>query len=739
MEKKILRLLIVDQSPDDTELAVTAIRKCGYMLKTQRVQDMAGMQAAIDKGQWDVVISEFSLPHFSAQMAHDLLKKAGREPPFIILTRAIPDNDLLAAMRSYAHDVVMKDQAIRLAPVIERELRAAEDRRRLHEATARVAETENKSKAVIEGSRESLCYLQDGMHLDANKTYLDLFGYESQDALAGIPVMNLIDKADQKRFKDFLRKPPTDNAAAVGFNAVRQDGSRFPVELTLSPITLNGEPCLQLMVSDVGRRKAVETKLQYMNQHDPLTGLYNRHYFLQTMNKVVEQIKQGKGTATVLYMDMQQLKHINQSVNYAAGDRMLIKVARLMRDHLGEDTALARFGGDEFAALLHKGESESRRIAEQMLDALRKTAFTEAGKSFHCDCHLSVTAVEHDVESAQAVLARAYQAALAMHAPTKAAEAAAPAVLKPEPMPPVAEKPAPEKPAVEKPAAPAAKPAIPAPKTAEFKSSGDPWLTRLQQAVDRESFTLIYQPMISMSGEGDEYYEVLVRLVGEDGELVPAGKFMPAAEKTGLCAVIDRWVIRNAIEALGSLHRDGRPATFFINLSTTAFKDADLLPSVIRWLREASVKPAHVVFEANESQFLAQPQPAAVFIRAAGKLGAGFSIDDYGHHLADDAHLNDLPVGFAKIDASFLKKLSADPASRDALKAVVTAAQARSFKTIAKCVESAESLAGLWSFGLDYVQGEYFESAEAQAESDQHTTLSSEGNSAPTWATSTRG
>lgn len=732
MEKKILRLLIVDQSPDDTELAVTAIRKCGYMLKTQRVQDMAGMQAAIDKGQWDVVISEFSLPHFSAQMAHDLLKKAGRESPFIILTRAIPDNDLLAAMRSYAHDVVMKDQAIRLAPVIERELRAAEDRRQLHEATARVAETENKSKAVIEGSREALCYLQDGMHLDANKTYLDLFGYQSQDALAGIPVMNLIDKDDQKRFKDFLRKPPSDNAAAVGFNAVREDGSRFPVELTLSPITLNGETCLQLMVSDVGKRKAVETKLQYMNQHDPLTGLYNRHYFLQTMNKIVEQVKQGKGMATVLYMDMQQLKHINQSVNYAAGDRMLIKVARLMRDHLGEDTTLARFGGDEFAALLHKGESESRRIAEQMLDALRKTAFTEAGKSFHCDCHLSVTAVERDVESAQAVLARAYQAALAMHAPAKPADAAAPASHAPAAVPvPIAEKP----PAP----APVVKPAAPAAKVAEVRSGGDPWLTRLQQAVDRESFTLIYQPMISMSGESDEYYEVLVRLVGENGELVPAGKFMPAAEKTGLCAVIDRWVIRNAVEALGSLHRDGRPATFFVNLSTTAFKDADLLPSVIRWLREASVKPGHVVFEANESQFLAQPQSAATFIRAAGKLGAGFSIDNYGHHLADDAHLNDLPVGFAKIDASFLKKLSADPASRDALKAVVAAAQAHRFKTIAKCVESAESLAGLWSFGLDYVQGEYFESAEAQAEADQHTTLSSDGNSAPSWATSTRG
>lgn len=734
VEKKILRLLIVDHSPDDTELAVTAIRKCGYMLKTQRVQDLAGMQAAIDKGQWDVVISEFTLPHFSAQMAHDLLKKAGREPPFIILTRAISDNDLVAAMRGYAQDVVMKERVVKLAPVIERELRAADDRRRLHDATARVQESENKSRAVIDGSREALCYLQDGMHLDANHTYLNLFGYESLDALTGVPVMNLIDKTDQKRFKDFLRKPPVDNAAAVEFSAVKEDGSRFPVELTLSSIPFNGEQCLQLMVSDVGKRKAVETKLQYMNQHDPLTGLYNRHYFLQTLNKGVEQVKQGKGVATVLYMDMRQLKHINQVVNYAAGDRMLIKVARLMRDHLGGDTILARFGGDEFAALLHKNESESRRIADQLLESLRKTAFAEGGQSFQCECHLSVTPVEKNVESAQVVLARAYQVAQA--GVTQANHAAAPSgsapVVQAVQAPPPAE---PVKPAAE----PARMPAAPGVAKAAAMPGADPWVARLQQAVDRESFTLIYQPMISMQGESEECYEVLVRLVDESGELVSAGKFMPAAEKTGLCAVIDRWVIRNAIESLGSLHRDGRPAKFFINLSTTAFKDADLLPSVIRWLRDASVKAGHVVFEANESQILAQPQAATTFIRAAGKLGAHFSIDNYGHHTADDGHLNDLPIEYAKIDMSFIKKLSADPASRQPLVAVIAAAQARSFKSIAKCVETADNLASLWSFGFDYVQGDYFESPEAQAEADQHATLSSDAVSAPSWATSTRG
>jgi len=501
----------------------------------------------------------------------------------------------------------------------------------------------------------------------------------------------------------------------------------------VNSLTFNGENCLQLMVSDVGKRKAVETKLQYMNQHDPLTGLYNRHYFLQTLNKTVEQVKRGETSATVFYMDMQQLKNINQTVNYAAGDRMLIKVARLMRDYLGDDTILARFGGDEFAALLRRDEGEARTIADRLLDTLHKTSFSEGGKSFHCECHLSVTAVDRKAETAQDVLARAYQTSQAAQTASKPASTAtgldsainAPAV-KPPALP-------------QTPSADPRKPATTAPRIAAVKTAADPWLTRLQQAVDKDAFTLTYQPTISMQGDSEELYEVLIRLVDENGELVNAGQFMPAAEKTGLCAVIDRWVIRNAIEALGSLHRDGRPASFFVNLSTTAFKDADLLPSVIKWLRDSSVKAGHIIFEANESQIKTQPQAASTFIRAARKIGAHFSVDNYGHHLTDVGHLKDLQIDYAKIDASFILGLSADPAARDALTAVIEAARASEMKTIAKSIENAENLASLWPFGFDYVQGDYFESAEAQAEAENQTTLSSDVVSAPSWATSTRG
>jgi diguanylate cyclase (GGDEF)-like protein/PAS domain S-box-containing protein len=720
VDKRILRLLLVDESPDDVELAVATLRKHGYMLKHHRVQDMASMQSALDKGPWDAVVCEYQLPHFGAHMAHDLLKRAGLDIPIIIFTRTLGDAELVKTMRSGIPDVVLKTQPARLAPAIERELKASDDRRALHEAQQRLKELEGKNRAIIEGAREAICYVQDGMHLEANHTYLEMFGYQNLEELGGVPVMNLVMKSEQARFKEFLRKTPGDKPEPQEFMAVKADGNRMPVEFVLSPIEFNGEKCLQLLVTDISKRKAVESKLQYLNQHDPLTGLYNRHYFIQELNKVVDKARRGEEAAAVLYIDLQQLKSINEALSYAAGDRLLIKVARLFREHLGEDALLSRFGGDEFAALLRgPNEPRARELADSLIRALKENSFTEGDKTYTCDCQLSVTHVDRHVESAQKVLSLAYNAVQgtrpAASEPVAAAAHSAPASVRPV----------------------AAAPTPVAARTAPAAGAAGNWSGRLLAAIEKGSFTLIYQPIVNLHAEPAEFFEVLVRMVGEDGKLITAGEFIPAAEQCGLAPAIDRWVVKNAIEALAALHREGRQSTFFVNLSRATLKDPDLLPSVIRWMREANAKPDYLVFEADEPDLLAEPA-AATFIKAARKMGCHFAIDNFGKNLGATEHLRELPVEFLKIDGGLIRNLNTDPVNQTTLRAVLQVAQALQMKTIAKSVEKAENLAALWNFGIDYVQGYYFENAGTESEygDASQTTLTSDSLSAPNWASS---
>ncbi len=719
MEKQILRVLIVDDSPDDTELAVAALRQSGYMLKHQRVQDLASMQTALDKGPWDAVVSEFSLPHFGAQLALDMIKRANLDIPFMVLTRSIRDSELAKIMRNGAHDVVMKTQTARLAPALERELRVAEERRLYREASQALAAMETKNRAIINGSREAICYCQDGMHIDANKVYLELFGYENFSDLEGIPLLNLIDKNDHPLLKEYLRKPAAQNAAKPHeFLALKNDGSRFHAELAVSPIVLDGQNCTQVMVTDVSKRKAVENRLQYLSQHDPLTGLFNRTYFTLELNKVLETAKKNDSQNALLYLDLQQLKEINDALGHTVGDRLLLKVARVFREKLGEAAILARFSGDEFAALLHgQSELQIKEAVASLLTTLKEMTLTEGGKTFKCDGTVGLVVIDKHTESAQAVLTKAYQACQQAK-PKKAAV--------PEPRPE-------KKPVAEPPKAAADIPAL--------SPVSNEWQNRLQTALKKNGFQLAYQPIINLHGDPAEYFEVLLRLVGSKGELISAGEFMPAAEKLGLTSAIDRWVVRHSIESLAALHRENRAASFFVNLCPTALKDPELLALLQKHLAAAKLEPKYLVLEADEPAIAANPADAAMFMQALKKIGCRFSMDNFGNNLSMLNQLRELPVDFLKISGTLIRNLSTDNISQASLKAAIELAKAMNKQTIAKLVEKVEDLGMLWNLGVDYVQGNYFQQADARLsyEFASETTLSSDTNSSPNWASGSKG
>ncbi len=748
MEKKILRLLIVDDSPDDAELAVASLRKAGFMLKNQRVQDLASMQAALDKGTWDVVLSEYTLPHFGAQLALDLVKRAHLDIPFLVVTRNIRDPDLVKIMHSGAHDVVLKSQSARLAPAVERELHVAEERRKHQKMSLALNEVENKNRAIIEGSREAICYCQDGMHIDANKAYLEIFGYQDLSELEGVPALNLVDKSDHVRFKDYLRKINLPNPPEPQeFLAAKKDGQHFHAELSISPIVLNGESCTQFVVIDVSKRKAVENRLQYLNQHDPLTGLYNRHHFTQELTKVLEKVKQDDSQSALLYLDLNELKEINDSLGHAAGDRLLLKIARMFRDKLGESTILARFSGDEFTALLHgMSDGQIKEAVASMLTSLKETTFSEGGKTFRCDGTIGVVMIDKSSESAQAVLNKAYQTCQG-NRPSKPASVAAPA---PIPVPAAETVTAPKPtPATEVRAVadvPALTPApipvlteIRRPAPAMSVTSANDWEVRLKTALEKDGFQLAYQPTVNLHGDPAEYFEVLLRLPGRNGELIHAGEFMPVAEQLGLLASIDRWVIRQSIQSLAALHREGRQASFFVNLSPVSLKDPELLSMLQKQIATTRIKPEHLVLEADEPAVMANPSDAAMFMQAVHRIGCRFAIDNFGNNLSTLNRLRDMPVDFLKISGSLIRNLSTDVLTRTSLKAIIDLAKSMNKQTIAKFVEKADDLGVLWNLGFDYVQGNYFQQADAHTDYTfaDETTLASD-TSTPTWANSRR-
>lgn len=729
--------MIVDDSPDDADQLSKNLRVARFMLKATRVTDAVGMQSALEKGKCDLVVCEHKLKNFDANLALDTLKRINPALPLIIFTRDLNDKQTIEIMDAGARDVVLKSRPARIIPAIRRELDVAaarkEYRRMVHAAKA----MEDKHRAMVEGGKDAICYCHDGMHIDVNRLYLDMFGYRDIDELEVIPVLDLIDKEDQDRFKTILRKllMGKDVNEPLEFSARRKDDSHLDIEIQIAKVNHKDEDCLQLTVIDITKRKAAENRLKYLSQRDPLTGLYNRHHFTKLLQEAVEKAKSTGKTSALIYLDLYGLKDINAELGYTAGDRALLKIAKMFRDKLGKNAIIARVGGDEFSILLGgKTLKDANQTTDILKKLFKKTLLSEKGKKHDCDCTHSIAMVDGRSGTAQDIMAIAgKECDKARPKPAVAATTGARPIKKPASSAqnniPVQKSEKSEPMQSTQAATPAA---VPTP------SAKDVWKGRIEKALTENQFKLLYQPVINLHGGADEFFEVLVRMVGEDGELIPPGEFIQAAEETGLMTKIDYWVTEHAIKSLATLHTEGRIATFFVNLSKATLDETTYPEQVKSLLDTSAIDGQHLVFEVDESDISDNSEEVNKEIASRlTRLGSSISIDNCG--LALDIILN-LPrhsVKYIKIDKAVVEDAASNIDKEDSLIAMLAMAIKLEVKSVAKGIEDAHSLTALWKFGFEYVQGHYFQHADEEISYDftpeDEATLSSEEIQTSTW------
>ena len=707
MAKKILHLLIVDDSPDDADLSVAALRACGYMVKSQRVHDMASMQTALDKSTWDIAVAKHTFTHFGAQRALDMLKRTRRDIPLVVFAEKISDEAIAEIMTAGARDVVRKGELGRLVPLIERELAVARDHRHYRQVNDRLTEVEGKHQAMIDGAREAICYCHDGMHVDANRAYLQLFGYDGLAELEGVPVLDLIDRSDHGRFKDYLRKVTKKNQKAdkpEQFMALRKDGSSLPVEVSLSLINLGGETCTQLVVNDVSAQATTANDVDNAEERDPLTGAYDREYFLRELGKTIDQAKAAGPDSALIYLELDGLKAINERSGRDTGDQLLREVVTQFDYTLDNNALLARFGGDEFAVLLMGADhGEGQRVTESLTQGVAR-AVKKIGappKATQCTCALIM--IDRTAGSVEKILSLAYSA----NEQTKKQKRAGPAATKDK------------RDEATKPGA----------------AQENQWREWIQRALDHDSFQLVYQPVINLVGDPSEYYEVLLRMAGQDGQLVAAGDFMPFAERTGQVHAIDHWVLRQALSGLGEMHKEGQHAAFFINLSKQAIYDDNIVSLISETLTASKLDGRHVILDLDESILELDAEQAATFMRALSKLHCRLSLDGFVARVNTLDRLRGLPIEFLKIDGMLARDAATDNIKQMMLKTIVQIAKLLNKKTIGKRVEDEETLSLLYSYELDYLQGNYFQHADAAPEYKiaGETTLSSDMDPVSGW------
>ncbi len=427
---------------------------------------------------------------------------------------------------------------------------------------------------------------------------------------------------------------------------------------------------------DITEQKIFQQQLTYQAEHDTLTKLFNRHYFQQELERTVARVARNPSmTCALFYIDMDhQFKYINDTLGHAAGDTLLVEITQMLLSHVREGDLLARFGGDEFTLLLYDiNASDIMSAAEHFRQLFEGYVFVQDGKSFNVSCSIGAALIDPFVKSAEEALSHADIACnlakaqgrnlINIYDPAKSNKAG----------------------------------------MAEDMG----WASRVREMLEQDKFQLVYQPIMALKDDQVNDYEVLVRMVCDDGEIILPGGFMPAAERFGLIHSVDRWIVKRALHHLDRLHAQGEPVCFSINLSGKAFEDPSLLPMIQDLLDNSHIDSSKVCFEITETATIAKLSEARKFIDALKSMGCQFALDDFGAGFSSFAYLKNLPVDKLKIDGTFVQGLANSHIDKAMVKAMHQVAQALGKQTIAEYVEDAETLELLRGYGINYAQGNY--------------------------------
>jgi len=425
---------------------------------------------------------------------------------------------------------------------------------------------------------------------------------------------------------------------------------------------------------DITEQKAYENRLAYQAEHDSLTGLYNRNYFHQELERLVARTARSGANSAIFYIDLDQFKYVNDTLGHAAGDELLIEVTDILKSNIREGDLLARFGGDEFTVLLYNIDSKNaEQIAEKLRMLFQNYRYYRSSQNFNVTSSIGIAIIDNHSVSADDVLAQADLACnlAKTHGRNRVYH------YNPEDRD----------------------------KLGMAEDMG--WAARVREVLDNNRFELAFQPIVGINDGQIHSYEVLIRMPYDDGQTILPGGFMPAAERFGLIHSIDRWMVAKTIRTLAELRDEGRTLHFAINLSGRAFEDETLLPLIRAALEETQLDPSWVTFEITETAAIANLNAATRFIESLREIGCRFALDDFGSGFCSFTYLKHLPVDKLKIDGSFVQGLPHAPVDQAMVRSMNQVAHALGKQTIAESVENIETLDILKDLGVDYVQGYY--------------------------------
>lgn len=515
----------------------------------------------------------------------------------------------------------------------------------------------------------------EGKLITTNPAMCALFGYADEKQMLE-EVKNTSAFYAHQEDREVLLGQIFDQGMVLGkeIKGVRRDGGEFWFSISAQIQEEDGQKYLFGSIFDITEKKQSSISLEYLATHDSLTGVYNRREFERRLRKALDRALKQNTELTLLYMDLDQFKVVNDTCGHKAGDVLIKQLSQQLNDVVMSKGTLARLGGDEFGVLLQGDNAElAYLLGNKLLNVVQEFRFIWDNRIFTLGVSIGLVPWTKQVTSPEQLLSMA-DAACYM-----AKEQGRNQIHTYSPQD----------------------------KNMQRYESELVWVTHINNALEDDRFELYYQhyhPLTKVA-EG-HHYEILLRLRDEEDNIVPPSSFLPAAERYNLTAQVDKWVIEHYFRWLADNpeHRDAL-IRGNINLSGHSLADKELRLYVLNAFEKYNIPYEKICFEITESQAIVKMDETLQFIKTFHQLGCTFALDDFGSGFSSYGYLKNLPVNFVKIDGSFVKDMLVDNIDMAMVSSIKDIAKAMGMETVAEFVESKAIMIELGKMGVDYAQG----------------------------------
>ncbi len=669
-------LIVFAPQREPSEFINSLMRRAGEPVHCTWIPAVRDLGEALEQLNPELLVCAY-VSDADTKQAATVRDQLAPQVPMLLVRPQISEADIAAGMRLGARDVVSLSASERVQAVLSRELRSFRLERALNATLQSASDYRRQLQSVLQRSNDAILQVQEGIVVDSNQTWLELFGHADASAVVSQPLMDLFEDRSHAALKGALvacaQGKWTDHPLKV--NALLGDGSQLPMDLVLTPGEFDNEPCVRIMVPAKKRdERALTTELTDAVKRDGTTGLLMRRPMLDAIGVRMAAPPAG-GVRFMALVRPDKFAELEKDVGVRLSEQLVGEFATILKSHLGPNDIAGRLAGVSFLALIERGNSHDVEAwAEAVLARFSEHVSTIGEKSVHCTCTVGLTTVPPQGSTVDAIVADVIEAVRRgrgqggnqiYHLDRADTDT-------------------------------------------RVQAYDKIWVKHIKSALMENRFRLVQQPVASLQGEDPNMFDVLVRMLDHQGKEVLPAEFMAAAERNDLLKNIDRWVVGASL----SFAAQKKPGCLFVRLSKDTVVDTAFADWLKTQVATGAHVPARICFQLTETITEQYMTAALSQLGTLKKMGFRIAIERFGSGRDPAKLLTLLPLDFIKIDGALIQDLASNFETQAAVKKLVDQAVKHKIETIAERVEDANTMAVLWQLGVQFIQGFFVNAPE---------------------------